>query len=92
MSNDKPYTINVEVPTDSIAREETREVSDILLSGLSDLFNRISLSLRGTRGAHSNTDHQFEVIDDVVDADYIENNPCDKDKSVIYQDIDKDNN
>lgn len=92
MSNDKPYTINVEVPTDSIAREEPREVNDILLSGLADLFNRISRSLRSKHTNYNTLEPQYERIEDIVEADFVEKSPCDKDESVIYQDSDKDNN
>lgn len=92
MSNDKPYTINVEVPTDSIAREETREVSDILVSGLADLFNRISQGLRSIHTKHNNINRDLELLDDAIDVEFEENYPCDKDDSVIYHDSDKHNN
>lgn len=91
MSNDKPYTIKVEVPTDSIASEETREVHEILLTGLSDLFNKISLSLRRSNDHYTNTTTEERSIDNVIDADFVDNSACDRDDSVIYHDSDKDN-
>ena len=90
MSNDKPYTINVEVPTDSIASEEPREVHEILLTGLADLFNRISLSLRGSNTNYNSTSTDDRSIENVIDADFEHISPCDRDDSVIYQDSDKD--
>lgn len=91
MSNDKPYTLNVEVPTESIAREEPREVHEILLTGLSDLFNRISLSLRRSNTDYSSTSTEYKSIDNIIDADFEANSACDRDDSVIYHDSDKDN-
>ena len=91
MSNDKPYTINVEVPTDSIAREETREVNEILLAGLATLFNRISSSLRGDTRIHDNTHIDTNNEDNILEATFEDNSSCDKEDSVIYHDSDQDN-
>ena len=90
MSNDKPYTINVEVPTDSITTDEPREVPEILVTGLMDLFNRISRRLRKPP-SQDTTGTALETGGTIIDIDFDEVSACDKEDSVIYHDSDQDN-
>lgn len=90
MSNDKPYTINVEVPTKPITSEEPREVRDILITGLADLFNSIASGLRQPPFSNNNTNVQPGNEEDIVDAAFTQVSSCDKQDSVIYLDSDQD--
>tara|TARA_B100000131_G_C17793646_1_gene482415 strand:+ start:287 stop:568 length:282 start_codon:yes stop_codon:yes gene_type:complete len=90
MSNDKPYTINVEVPTKPITSEEPREVRDILITGLADLFNSIARGLRQPPFSNNNTNVQPENEGEFIDAEIVPVSSCDKQDSVIYLDSDQD--
>ena len=85
MSNNKPYTINVEVPTPPLNSKEPRTVSEILVTGVLDIINSAVGAL---------LDPTQETNTEVIDVDSInlleegttQDNLGDNEELVVYQD------
>ena len=83
MSNDKPYTINVEVPTPPLDTKEPRTVPEILVKGLVSLTRTVSSQLIEGSTVDSNVDETNLLVDRSTTE-----NLGDNVDSVVYQDSD----
>ena len=87
MSNDKPYTINVEVPTPPLDTKEPRTVPEILVKGLVSLINSVTRTVSSQLIEGSTVDSNVDETNLLVDRSTTENLGDNVD-SVVYQDSD----
>jgi hypothetical protein len=82
MSDDKPYTIKVEVPT-HLDEDDTRGLIEIVIDGVASIFENISTQLR-TR--NSTTSACLENDPKELPRPVDQETPCDNEEVVVYQD------
>jgi hypothetical protein len=83
MSDDKPYTIKVEVPT-HLDEEDSRSLIEVTLDGIASIFENISAQLRARN--NSSTQGILTNALSIEDCDLDQETPCDNEEVVVYKD------
>ena len=83
MSDDKPYTIKVEVPT-HLDEADNRDLIEITLDGIASIFENISSQLR----TRNNSTTRGLLANDEIASDYRfdQEIACDNEELVVYKD------